>query len=235
MEPLKNLFRPVKVGRMETKNRIAMLPLTTGYNEMDATVGDRLIGFLAERAKGGVGLISVPVTPIDTALPTHAGLYHDRFIPGARRLTQAVHDYGAKIAAQLLTQYHLVFAAGGTPEVVGPSPIFNKMMGCEPRALTVEEIHWLVEEYGKAAQRAQEAGFDAVELPVIAGYLLNRFLSPHSNQRTDQYGGSLENRLRIVVETIERIRQTTGEQYPIVCRLNAQENMPDGHTIEDSK
>jgi 2,4-dienoyl-CoA reductase (NADPH2) len=235
MVKLENLFTPIKVGKEELKNRIVMLALTTGYNERDNTVGDRIVNFYAERAKGGVGLIIVPFTAVDIASPAQPGLFSDRFVPSARRLTDAVHAHGAKMAAQLLTQYHWVVAEGGSPEVVGPSPIPNQMMRCTPRALTIEEIHRLVEEHAEAAWRAREAGFDAVELPVVGGYLLNRFLSPHSNKRDDEYGGSLENRMRLPLEIIEAIKRTAGEDYAIVCRLNVEEFMEGGHSIEDSK
>ena len=235
MAKLENLFMPIKVGKEELRNRIVMLALTTGYNEPDNTVGDRIINFYAERAKGGVGLIIVPFTAVDIASPAQPGLFHDRFVPSAHRLTDAVHAHGAKIAAQLLTQYHWVTAEGGSPEVVGPSPILNQMMRCTPKALTIEEIHRLVEEHARAAWRAREAGFDAVELPIVGGYLLNRFLSPHSNKREDEYGGSLENRMRLPLEIIEAIKQSAGEDYAIICRLNVEEFMEGGHSIEDSK
>jgi len=235
MAKLENLFTHIKIGKEELKNRIVMLALTTGYNEPDNTVGDRIINFYAERAKGGVGLIIVPFTAVDIASPAQPGLFHGRFIPGARRLSDAVHAHGAKIAAQLLTQYHWATSEGSAPEVVGPSPILNQMMRCTPKALTIGEIHRLVEEHAKAAWRAREAGFDAVELPIVGGYLLNRFLSPHSNKREDEYGGSLENRLRLPLEIIEAIKQSAGEDYAIICRLSVEEFMEGGHTIEDSK
>ncbi len=235
MAKLENLFTPIKIGKEELRNRIVMLALTTGYNEPDNTVGDRIINFYAERAKGGVGLIIVPFTAVDIASPAQPGLFHDRFMPGGRRLSDAAHAHGAKMAAQLLTQYHWVSTEGGSPEVVGPSPVLNQMMRCTPKALTIEEIHRLVEEHAKAAWRAREAGFDAVELPIVGGYLLNRFLSPHSNKREDEYGGSLENRMRLPLEIIEAIKRTAGEDYAIICRLNVEEFMEGGHTIEDSK
>ncbi len=235
MAKLENLFKPINVGKEELRNRIVMLALTTGYNERDNTVGERIIKFYAERAKGGVGLIIVPFTAVDIASPALPGLFHDRFISSAHRLTDAVHAHGAKIAAQLLAQYHWVTAERRSAEVVGPSPVFNQMMRCTPRALTIEEIHRLVDEHGKAAWRARQAGFDAVELPIIGGYLLNRFLSPHSNRREDEYGGSLENRLRLPLEIIQAIKRTAGDDCAITCRLNVEEFMEGGHTIEDSE
>ncbi len=230
----KKLFRPIKIGKMEIKNRVVMLALTTGYNEADKTIGDRFVHYFVERAKGGAGLIIVPFAPVDVGSPLQPGLYHERFIPGARRLTDEIHAYGAKIAAQLVIPYHWV-ANEDLPVVIGPSPVFNQIMHCIPRSLTVKEIRCIVKECGKAAWRAREAGFDAVELLVGGGYLLNRFLSPTTNKRRDEYGGSLENRMRITVEIIESIMREAGEDYPIICRINVEEQMEGGHSIGDSK
>ena len=235
MAQLENLFMPIKIWKLELRNRIVMLAMTTGYNEPDNTIGDRFVKFYAERAKGGAGLIIVPFTPTDIASPMQPGLYHDRFLPGAQKLVDTVHAHGAKIAAQLLAQYLWISHEGNPPDVVGPSPVFNQAMRCIPKALTVEEIHRLAEEHGEAARRAWKAGFDAIELPIVAGYLLNRFLSPYSNKRQDEYGGSLENRMRLPLEVIKTVKQTIGEDCPIICRLNVQEFMEGGHTLEDSK
>ena len=144
MAQLRNLFNPIKIGEMELKNRLVMLPVTTGYGEDDGAVGDRFVDYFTERAKGGVGLIIVPFTPTYVGCPIQPGLYDDRFLPGARRLTDAVHAYGSKIAPQLITQYHLICEEGGSPEVVGPSPVPNRIMRCTPRVLAVEEIHLCV-------------------------------------------------------------------------------------------
>lgn len=234
MQQFKFLFTPVKVGAMEIRNRIVMLPLTTGFCENDETVGNRFINFYAERAKGGAGLIIVPFSPVPAGSPMEPGIYDDRFIPGIRRLTDTIHAYGAKIAAQLITSYHVILR-DGVPEVVGPSPVMNQMMRAVPRPLTIEEIRHIVGEYGQAARRARQCGFDAVEVLVGGGYLLNRFLSPISNTREDDYGGSLENRMRIILEIIESVRSEVGKDFPIGCRLNVEEQMAGGHTIEDSR
>ncbi|MFB3926376.1 MAG: hypothetical protein ACE14T_10020, partial [Syntrophales bacterium] len=234
MQPLKNLFTPAKIGRIELRNRIVMLPITTGFCETDETVGDRLIDFFAERAKGGSGLIIIPFSPVEAGSPVEPGLYDERFITGIRRLTERIHSYGAKIGAQLIISYSVMFH-GAPPEVVGASPVWNQMMRCVPRPLTVDEIHYIVGEYGKAARRARQGGFDIVEVLVGGGYLLNRFLSPISNKREDEYGGSLENRMRIILEVVESIKREAGADFPVGCRLNIDEQMEGGHTAEDSK
>jgi NADPH-dependent 2,4-dienoyl-CoA reductase/sulfur reductase-like enzyme len=111
----------------------------------------------------------------------------------------------------------------------------NQILRIAPRAITTDEIRFIVEEYGKAARRVREGGFDAVEILVGGGYLLNRFLSPVGNQRDDEYGGSLENRMRIILEIIASMKQAVGDDFPIGVRLNVEEQMPGGHTVEDSK
>jgi 2,4-dienoyl-CoA reductase-like NADH-dependent reductase (Old Yellow Enzyme family)/thioredoxin reductase len=234
MQQFTHLMRPATIGTLKIRNRIVMLPLTTGYCETDETVGNRLIHFYAERAKGGAGLIFVPFSPVPAGSPMEPGAYNDRFIPGIRALTDRIHENGAKIAAQLITSYHVILKEG-IPEVVGPSPVLNQMMRLVPRALTVAEISRVVRYYGEAARRVRQGGFDAVEVLVGGGYLLNRFLSPISNTREDEYGGSLENRMRIILEIIESIRKEVGNDFPIGCRLNVDEQMEGGHTVEDSR
>jgi 2,4-dienoyl-CoA reductase-like NADH-dependent reductase (Old Yellow Enzyme family)/thioredoxin reductase len=228
------LFTPLRIGNVELPNRIVMLPMTTGYCEADETVGDRFIEFFTERAKGGAGLIIIPFSPVSAGSPVEPGLFDDRFLPGVRRLTEAVRSHGAKVACQLITSYHLIFR-DNLPEVVAPSPIMNQMLRIVPRAITIDEIRLIVRQYGEAARRAREGGFDAVEVLVGGGYLLNRFLSPVGNQRNDEYGGCLENRMRILLEIISIIREAVGGDFPIGVRLNIEEQMPGGHTVEVSK
>ncbi|MGZ6240918.1 MAG: oxidoreductase, partial [Syntrophales bacterium] len=230
----KHLFTPIDIGTMKVKNRIVMLPLTTGYCELDETIGNRLINFFAARAKGGVGLIIVPFSPVHAGSPIEPGLYDDRFLPGVHKLADAVHGHSAKIAAQLITSYHVMFK-DGIAEVVGPSAVLNQITRTVMRPLTIPEIHHIVKEYGQAARRACEGGFDAVEVLVGGGYFLNRFLSPITNKREDEYGGSLGNRMRIILEVIASVRTAVGKDFPISCRLNVAEQMEGGHTIEDSK
>ena len=229
-----HLFTPLRIGEMEVPNRIVMLPMTTGYCEADESVGDRLIDFYEERAKGGAGLIFIPFSPITAGSPVEPGLFDDRFLPGVRRLTAAVRSRGSKVACQLITSYHIILRDNRV-EAVAPSAVLNQMIRIVPRALTVEEIRFIVERYGEAARRAREGGFDALEVLVGGGYLLNRFLSPVGNRRDDAYGGSLENRMRILLEIVESIQKAVGEDFPVGIRLNIEEQMPGGHTVEDSK
>lgn len=229
----KHLFTPITLGGLELRNRLVMLSMTTGYSESDETIGDRFIDFYSARAKGGAGLIIIPFSPIPSGSPIEPSLFDDRFMPGVRRLTARLKAEGAKTAAQLITSYHMVLNDGVT-EVVGPSAVMNQLMRVVPRELTVDEIRRIVEEYGKAARRARESGFDAVEILVGAGYLLNRFLSPLVNTREDEYGGGLENRMRIIRDVLGCVKREAGADFPVGIRLNIDEQMAGGHKVEDS-
>lgn len=229
-----HLFTPARIGNFEVPNRIVMLPMTTGFCEKDETVGDRFIDFYAERAKGEAGLIIIPFGPQPVGASLGPGLYHDRFLPGVQKLTAALRTWGARSACQLMTTYHAILH-GNTPEIIAPSAVMNQLLRTMPRAITKEEIGLIVQAYGQAGRRSREGGFDAVEILVGAGYLLNRFLSPTTNLREDEYGGSLENRMRIMLEIVAAIKKEAGEDFPIGVRLNVEEQMPGGHTVEESK
>lgn len=228
-----HLFTPLKIGTLEVPNRIVMLPLTTAYGEDDETLGQRFIDFYTERAKGGAGLIIVPLAPLADGSPVEPGLHDDRFLPGVRRLTESIGSWGAKSSCQLISSYHLMLR-NNQPEAVGPSDVFNALLRVTPRALTIDEIRFIVTGYGEAALRAREGGFDALEVMAGGGYLLNRFLSPLGNRRDDQYGGSFENRTRILLEIIDSMRRAVGPDFPIGVRLNVDEQMEGGYRVEES-
>ncbi|MCK9231024.1 MAG: FAD-dependent oxidoreductase [Syntrophales bacterium] len=227
-----HLFTPIHIGTLEVPNRIVMLPLTTAYGEDDGTLGDRFIDFYAERARGGAGLIIVPFAPLADGSPVEPGLYDDRFLPGVRRLTESIAAGGARSSCQLISSYHLILR-DNTSEAVGPSEVYNRLLRVTPRALTIDEIRFIVSGYGAAALRARRGGFDAVEVLAGGGYLLNRFLSPLGNTRDDEYGGSLENRTRILLEIIGGIRRAVGRDFPVGVRLNVHEQMEGGYGIDE--
>jgi 2,4-dienoyl-CoA reductase-like NADH-dependent reductase (Old Yellow Enzyme family) len=237
MKIYEHLFSPFAIGDVQLKNRIVMLPMTTGFCEPDGSVGGRLTQFFAARAAGGAGLIIAPFAPLPTGSVVDAGLFADHFVEPARRLTEAVHRFGARISAQLIVTYGLVLdeASGqSVPEVVGPSPVKNSLLRVVSRELTSDEVRHVVDEFAAAAGRAQAAGFDMVEVMAGGGYLLNRFLSPLTNLRTDAYGGSFENRLRILLEIVRGIRERTGAGFPVMVRLNLDEQMEGGYSTTDA-
>ena len=237
MNTYATLFSPFSLGGVPLRNRIVMLPMTTGICEADGTVGPRLVDFFAARARGGAGLIIAPFTPVHTGSAVDAGLFDDRFTQPATRLATAVHEAGAKISAQLIVTYKAAFPDGsehGAAEVVGPSPVLNALLRVVPRELTVEEIHYLTAAYGRAAARAKAAGFDMVEVMAGGGYLVNRFLSPLTNRREDEYGGSLEKRLRFLLDIVWSIRREAGDGFPVMVRLNLDEQMAGGYSPADA-
>jgi len=231
---LKDLFQPISIGGLELNNRIIFLATATGY-AADDMVTQRLTDFYVERAKGGAGLlttgISVP-SSLGSPTPGMLGIYHDRFIPGLRQLVDAVHVHGVKIAAQIGLQYYRARKEGDPIEEVGPSAVSTRRSSA-PRELTLEEVKEMVQDFGEGARRARDAGFDAVEFHCGIGYMINRFLSPCTNKRSDQYGGSFENRLRFLLEILEATRRKAGADFPIICRISGEEFMDGGYNLED--
>ncbi|MGI9951681.1 FAD-dependent oxidoreductase [Moorellaceae bacterium AZ2] len=238
MQPLTLLGSPIKIGRLELKNRMIMAPMVTNYAYHDGSVTDRLVAYHAERARGGVGLIIVEaayVHPSGKGFTNELGIYSDRLIPGLRRLVDAVRAQGARIAVQLYHGGRQTRSSVTGQPLLAPSPIPDPTVGETPKELTKEEIGRLVEAFAAAALRAKRAGFDAVEIHGAHGYLLNQFLSPYSNKRDDEYGGSLENRMRFPLEVVRAVRRAVGVDYPLFYRLSADEKVPGGLTLEETK
>ena len=231
---LKDLFQPISIGGLELNNRIIFLATATGY-AADDMVTQRLTDFYVERAKGGAGLLTTGIiapSSLGRPMPGMLGIYHDRFIPGLRQFTDAVHAHGGKIAAQIGLQYYRARKEGDPTEEVGPSAVSTRR-GSAPRELTLEEVQEMVEDFGEGARRARDAGFDAVEFHCGIGYMINRFLSPCTNKRSDQYGGSFENRMRFLLEILEATRRRAGADFPIICRISGEEFMDGGYNLED--
>jgi len=233
------LFEPGFIGKMKLKNRIIMPPISTNLAGEDGTVTDELVFHYAERARGGVGLITVENVCVDYPLARHRAaqprIDDDAFIPGLRRLADAVHEAGALIAAELThpgMNAELCFTAGQIP--VAPSAVPRPKDGLLPRALSREEVMEVVGKYVEAARRAKTAGFDAVELQACHGLLINQFLSPLTNKRQDEYGGSRENRLRFLLEILDGIRLYLGD-FPVMVRLVAEDLLEGGLTLEDGR
>jgi len=236
----KKVFEPTSIGQMQLKNRIVMPPMGTGYAENSA-VGQRMLDYYEARARGGVGLIIVEGSAPSLQCTTFRGasLGDDKFIPGWQHLTDVAHKYNAKIAVQIMhsTMEHW----DGKPVQVSPSPVIvpARVMGISgepPHELTVEEIAERVGWFASAAGRAKKAGFDGVEIHGAHQYLVAAFLSSATNQRKDQYGGSVKNKARFLVEILQAIRAEVGPDFPVLARLNAQElGVANGVTLEETK
>ena len=232
------LFEKGKIGNVEVKNRLVMTPMGTNLAELDGTVGPAMLAYFEERAKGGCGLIMPEICRVNDV--TGAGMFRqlsatsDRHIPGLAKLATTVHKYGSKIFIQLHHPGREGVAAliGGQPCVSASDRMCN-VSKQETRPMTLDEIHELVGQFGDAALRCKKAGIDGIELHCAHGYLLQQFLSPYTNKRTDEYGGTFENRMRIVLEIIEDIRRKCGPDFPLGCRVSVDEFLDTIGVTED--
>ena len=233
------LFEPARIGTLEVKNRLIMAPIEKNYADPLGCMTQRYIDYLVERARGGVGLIlveSMYVDPVGRNHITQLGIYSDAQIPGYRRATDVVHEYGCRIGVELEFggRQTSSWVTGRRPVAPSPIPCAVLAGGEIPRELTVPEIKELVGKFADAARRAKEAGFDLVEVHGAHGYIINQFLSGHSNRRTDEYGGSFEKRMRFPLEVVRAVREAVGPDYPIAYRISAAEFVEGGLTTEDT-
>ncbi|MBN2098026.1 MAG: FAD-dependent oxidoreductase [Dehalococcoidia bacterium] len=230
MRRLRKLFEPISVADVEIKNRIVMSPMGLGRATEDGFVTDVMVDFYIERARGGAGLINIVCgyNDFSSYLPSIPALEDDKYIAGLKRMTDAIHEHGAKTFAHIINMGSSCFGTrdGGPPPA--PSAIKNTLTGFMPREMTAIEVRLLVEHYGEAAWRAREAGFDGVELTGNSGYLLNQFLSPLTNRRTDEYGGDFERRMRFPLEVVAMIRAKAGAHFPVSYRISGDDFMKGG-------
>ena len=231
------LCQPFKLGNMTLKNRMVMPPMVVSYATIDGYTTDRNIAYYEARAKGGIGLIIQEATyihPLGQILGNEQGISDDKYIPGLRKLTQAVHQHGAKMAVQLIHGGRAAYLPDGT-QPMGPSPIPAPGKAV-PKELTPGEISRIVKNFAEAAVRAKQAGYDGIEIHAAHNYLIDQFISPASNHRQDQYGGSVENRARFLVEIIKAVKEAVGEEFPVWCRMNGKEyGVKGGETLADAK
>ncbi|MFC1970567.1 hypothetical protein ACFLV0_01325 [Chloroflexota bacterium] len=257
----KKLFEPIKIGSVEIKNRIAMSPMNVHYSQ-NGYVTEQDICFNAARAKGGAGLIITGATlPSKRAADQQDMMIHYIYkathVTGMADLTETIHHFGAKVFVQFSPGFgrqqrncntqswapspipyplDAQKTADNYPEVLkGYAPLWVKRPPIIPREMTIDEIKQDQEDIIKAVDLALLAGFDGIHLHACHGYLIFQFLSPCTNIRTDQYGGSLENRARYLVEMVAKIRREFGSTLPIQVRLSGAEHMDGGLTEEDSR
>ena len=229
------LFQPITINCMEVKNRIFMPAMHMNMAESYA-VGDRLVDFYTERAKGGAGMITVGYATIDelSGNPGNIGAHKDIYIPGLTRLADAIRDNGACSSVQLnhAGRYNHSMLTGGK-QPVAPSAIPSRLTRETPHALEITEIEEIIASFARAAVRVKVAGFDAVEILSGTGYLISEFLSPLTNKREDRYGGDFEGRIRFGLEIINAVRSAVGADFPLLVRINGNEFMKGGSTRSD--
>ncbi len=258
-----HVLAPGRIGSMALRNRIVMSPMGDDLCNEDGTVSDRQRSYFEARARGGVALVmlgSVAVAhPIGTSNKCQTGISDDRFVPGLRDLADAVHAHGAKVALQLThagkvgindmiagrpmwvpsvpraAEFDPLFALVTPDEAAKQSaPMLSPTLRIEHHPMTRDDIATMIGWFAAAVARAKTAGIDACELHAGHGYLLDEFLSPSTNFREDEYGGSVENRSRLLVETLRAIRTRVGPDYPLWIRMNAHEYFTAGTTLADA-
>ncbi|MFM7028282.1 MAG: FAD-dependent oxidoreductase [Chakrabartia sp.] len=254
-----HLLSPGRINKMEVKNRIMVTAMGVSLSEEDGHVGERLIAYHEEQAKGGAGLIISGVAgvawPVGAVAWQQTAISDDKFLPGLTRLCDRVHAHGAKIAVQL---HHGGLVAGYSSRwdhplwapAIPPAPNGNFMEYFLPeemagfagmkmptiKVLEKDDIATVVRQFGEGAARAKKAGFDAIEIHGGHGYLLSSFISPKTNSRTDEYGGPIENRLRLLLEVIASVRAAVGPDFPVWVKLDSAEiGKKGGITLEDAK
>lgn len=235
---LTKMFTAKKIGTCEISNRFIVPAMVTNYCTEDGFITERYIAYIEEKAKGGFGLIITEDYAVNKNGKGYAripGLYLDEQMEGNRELTKAVHRYNSKIFCQM---YHpgrqSTPMVNGGVQPVAPSAIKDPALLSFPREMTRDEIAQLVKDFGEAAARAKESGFDGIEIHSGHGYLIAAFLSPFTNKRTDEYGGCFENRVRILDEIYRAIREAVGEEFPVIVRYSGIEYVPGGRTEAES-
>lgn len=251
MAGTRHLLSTGRIGSMALRNRIIVTAMGVSLSEPDGHVGERLLAYHETQAKGGAGLIITGVAgvawPVGAVQPNQTAISDDRFLPGLKTLTERVHRHGAKIAVQL---HHGGLVAGYSSDAFDqelwapcyPPPLKGDFIdyflpeemagfsGKMPRLKLLEpaDIDQVVDQFGDAATRAKAAGFDAIEIHGGHGYLLSSFMSPKTNTRTDEYGGPLENRARLLLRVIAAVRNAVGADFPVWVKLDSVEVGKDG-------
>ena len=233
-----HIFEPLTIRRMTLKNRIMMTPMGTNYGDQNGEMTFVHIDYYEQRAKGGTGLLMVEnasvFSPQGSNGTTQLRIDHDNFIPRLYYFTERMHKHGACVGIQINHAGASAVSARTGEQPVSASDIPSKAGGEIPRPLEKEEIYNIVKKYGEAAKRAQTAGFDCVEIHAGHSYLLSQFLSPTTNKRTDEFGGSPENRARFTKLVVEEVRKQVGPFFPIFVRISADEFVEGGNTLDDA-
>ncbi len=235
--PYPRLFSPFALGRVELANRFVVPGLTTGFAEPGGYCGERLCRYLATRAQGGYGLViteNIGVDPSGQVIKDMVMAHDDSYVPGLRRLADAVHAEGGIVFGQLSHAGRQTKQKFTGMELVAPSPIPCPLNRDMPRELDRGGIAELEKAFVAAARRISEAGFDGIEIHGAHGYLVGGFLSAYSNKRADDYGGSLENRLRFLLNIVDGVKADLGGDFPVVVRISAREFVDEGNDLPEA-
>jgi 2,4-dienoyl-CoA reductase-like NADH-dependent reductase (Old Yellow Enzyme family) len=231
------IFSDFNIGNLKLKNRAIRSATWEGMCDSDGKPTERLINMYKQLAENEVGLIITGyayVSQDGIQLPGMLGAHDDNNIPALKELAKRVHEKGGKIAAQLVHAGGQANRKSSGLQPIAPSAVKFPSYSEVPREMTIDDIKRVVAEFGEAARRVKKAGFDAVQLHGAHGYLINQFLSPITNKRTDEYGGSLENRARFLKEVVAEVRSKVGDDYPVFIKLNCDDFLDGGFTIDEA-
>ena len=234
---LKNLFSPITIKGKIMKNRLAVSPMVTNYCNEDGTCTEMFSAYHETKAKGGFGMIiteDFAVRPRGKGFKHLPGLWNDEQIPGFKEFTKRIHKHDTVLIAQI---YHA--GRQSSKMVLGEAPQAPSAIPCPfspdmPEELSIEEIKKIITEFGDCALRAEKAGFDGIEVHGAHGYLISQFMSSYTNKRTDEYGGSLQNRIRFAVEVVKDIRSKVSNEFIVGYRISADEYVTGGRNIGDT-
>ncbi|MEH6347599.1 MAG: NADH:flavin oxidoreductase [Bermanella sp.] len=225
-----NLFSPINIGSLQLPGRFIKSAMVETLCTKDGFVTPALIEHYQQIARGGTPLIitgAANYNKYGRGVPYQISVDDDDKIPGLTKLTKAVHEFGGKIMAQIYhTSRQALPAPVGRTDAQAPSAVFEPSLGVSPREITIDEIKQNIAEFAQAALRCQQAGFDGVQIHAAHGYLISGFLTPHTNRRKDNYGGSFENRIRFLLEVYQEVRNKVGPDFPLILKLNGSDDLP---------
>jgi 2,4-dienoyl-CoA reductase-like NADH-dependent reductase (Old Yellow Enzyme family) len=235
---MKALFDQTQLAGMTLKNRFIRSATYDGFSDENGHMTEALFQVYENLAKGGVGTIITGLTyvsDLEESYQAQMGIYDDSFIEEYKKLTEMSHQYNARIIVQLVSLGSQ--ASPGTVGKVmwGPSAVTDLGLNNTPQEMTAQDIRKVQQAFAEAALRAKRAGFDGVQMHVAHGYLLSKFLTPYYNRRSDGYGGTIENRARMVLETYQAIRDKVGPDYPVLIKINCDDFMDQGMAFADCK
>jgi 2,4-dienoyl-CoA reductase-like NADH-dependent reductase (Old Yellow Enzyme family) len=237
---MKSLFDETHFSGINMKNRFIRSATYDGLADNRGHMTQALFQVYENLANGGVGTIITGITfvsDIEKSLPGEMGIYDDSFIEEYQKLTEMAHNYNTNIILQVVFAGPPVYAGSQTnisdKVIWGPSSIEDLAFKITPKEMTKEEILFLQKAFADAAFRAKIAGFNGVQIHAAHGYLLSKFLTPYYNRRTDEYGGPIENRARIILETYQGMREKVGPEYPILIKINCDDFMNQGMNFEE--
>ncbi len=235
---LEHLFSPIKLGTLEIKNRVVLSPMNPNLYRPVSMWGGEDIRYFVERVRGEVGLVISAITMATDLLSTDyhgrqiIGIYNDNLIPMQAGFVKAIHDEGGKVFCQLAS-FGGKYGGRAAPTLMRNANYIP--VGHKPEELTNDEIWQIIEDFGKAARRASEAGYDGIDIHACHSYLIGQFTSAVLNKRTDQWGGSFENRMRFGMEVYKSIKTAVGEDFPLGVKISTWEDFPGGIRLDESQ